>query len=80
MYYTGKPEYTYEEIRNQALEILSVYSKDEYYQFKTFKNGVGSRLSEKKKGITPSPLKKHFQMTMEIFFLKFFGICSDKEL
>jgi hypothetical protein len=72
MYYTGKPEYTYEEIRNQALEMLSVYSKDTYYQFKTFKNWVGSRLSEKKKGITPSPFEEAFSDDDGDIFLEVF--------
>lgn len=53
MNYTGTPDYTYEELRTNALEILAGSKKDNTYEFKTFKWSVATRLAQKKNKTTP---------------------------
>jgi hypothetical protein len=73
------PAYTYEEIRNAAIDILAGKIKSNSYQFGSFKFDVGAFLTKKKTGFIPGPFGDAMSNADNDIFLEYSGIYSEKE-
>ena len=72
MYYTENPSYTYEEIRNVAIDILSGRESIKTTNYEGLKRSVGNILSQRNTGETPSPFEEPMSRKDGDIFLEVF--------